>query len=53
MGKHFNLRDRILIQYQIETYRDTTLKSLALDLKCKESSIYRELKRNVIHRGSR
>lgn len=53
MGKHFNLRDRILIQYQIETYRESSLKSLALDLQCSESSVYRELKRNGIHKGSR
>lgn len=53
MGKHLTTRDRVIIQYQIEHYRNTSLKSLALDLKCSESSVYRELKRNVINRGSK
>ncbi len=53
MRKHLTTRDRVIIQYQIEHYRDTSLKSLAFDLKCHESTIFRELKRNVVNRGSK
>ncbi len=44
MGKHLTTRDRVIIHYQIEHNRDTSLKSLAFDLKCSESTVYRELK---------
>ena len=47
MRKHLSPRDRIIIQYQIEHYHDVSLKSLTLDLKCSESSMYREFKRNI------
>jgi transposase, IS30 family len=53
MGKHLTTKDRVIIQYQIEHDRDTSLNSLAQDLKRSESSIYRELKRNGIHQGSK
>lgn len=53
MGKHLTTRDRVIIHYQIEHNRDTSLKSLAFDLKCSESTVYRELKRNGINRGSK
>lgn len=53
MGKHLTLRDRIIIQYQIEHYRNTSLKSLAEDVKCTPSTVYRELKRNGMSQGSK
>lgn len=53
MRKHLSTRDRIILQYQIEHDHHVSLKSLALDLKCSASSVYRELKRNVTSQGSR
>ena len=53
MGKHLTIKDRVIIQYQIEHYNNISCLSIAKDLKCNESSVYRELKRNLNHKVSR
>lgn len=53
MGKHLTIKDRVIIQYQIEHYHNISCFSISKDLKCIESTVYRELKRNSVHRVSR
>jgi IS30 family transposase len=53
MGKHLTTRDRVILQYQIEHNHHASLQSCAADLKCSESTIYREIKRNAISLGSK
>lgn len=53
MGKHLTTRDRVIIQYQIEHNQHASLQSLAMDLNCNESTVYREIKRNILSLGSK
>lgn len=53
MGKHLTIKDRVIIQYQIEHYNNISCLSIAKDLKCNVSSVFRELKRNANHKVSR
>lgn len=53
MYRHLTIRDRILIQYTIEHLDSKSLSSLAEDIRCHRSTIYREIKRNCIVKSSK
>lgn len=53
MFKHLTLRDRVIIQYEIENNSKSTLKTISDKLGCDSSSLYREIIRNRISWGSR
>jgi len=48
MYRHLTIRDRVILQYSLEKQRDLSCILLARNLHCHPSTIFRELKRNVI-----
>ena len=53
MTKHLTLRDRVVIQYEIENNSVCSLQSLAVKINVDPSSLFREIKRNRISLGSK
>lgn len=53
MAKHLKLRDRVVIQYEIENNITCSLRSLSHKINVDPSSLYREIKRNMISLGSK
>ena len=53
MSKHLTMRDRVIIQYEIEHNHHSTLRTVSERIKIDPSSLYREIQRNRSSCGSR
>ena len=53
MSKHLAMRDRVIVQYEIEHNHHSSLKTISERIKIDTSSLYREIKRNRSSCGSR
>lgn len=53
MGRHLTIKDRVILQYQIEKYSNVSVLSLSEDLNVDPSTIYRELKKKAVHHTSK
>ena len=53
MAKHLTMRNRVIIQYEIEHNHHSTLKTISERINIDTSSLYREIRRNRSSCGSR